>query len=113
MKRAYVLIQTLFIAMLLMGCQFSEELNLKEDGTGKITFQFDGSELMQMGGDKITEGREEVIDTLIVFKQFLEEKKDSIATLPIDQQEKLKKLEMVLKYYQLLPFVCFRGTRHF
>lgn len=85
--------QAFLVLMLLVGCQFSEELNLKEDGTGKITFNFDGSELMQMGGDKITEGREKIVDTLIVFKEFLEEKKDSISTLPIEQQEKLKKLE--------------------
>ncbi|GAA3519761.1 hypothetical protein GCM10022393_37450 [Aquimarina addita] len=93
MKKAYLYIQTFLVITLLIGCQFSEELNLNEDGTGKITFNFDGSELMQMGGDKITEGREEIIDTLVVFKEFLEENKDSILSLPIEQQEKLKKLE--------------------
>ncbi|MDH7448442.1 hypothetical protein [Aquimarina sp. 2201CG14-23] len=93
MKKFSLWIQTCIVAMLLVGCQFSEDLHLNEDGSGKISFNFDGSEIMQIGGDKITEGKKEVIDSLLVFKDFLEEKKDSIAQLPIEEQEKLKKLE--------------------
>lgn len=93
MKKVYLCVQAFLVAILLIGCQFSEELHLNEDGSGKVSFNFDGSEIMQIGGDKISEGKEEIIDSLIVFKDFLEEKKDSISKLPIEQQEKLKKLE--------------------
>lgn len=93
MKKFSLLLQAFLAILLLVGCQFSEELHIKEDGSGKISFNFDGSELMQMGGDKITEGKEEKIDSLIVFSDFLEEKKDSISQLPAEEQEKLKKLK--------------------
>lgn len=93
MKRVSLFLQVIFALVILVGCQFSEELHLKEDGSGKISFNFDGSEVMQMAGDKMTEGEEKVIDTLMVFKDFLEEKKDSISKLPIEEQERLKKLE--------------------
>ena len=103
MKKIQLLIQAFFIAILLIGCQFSEELHITEDGSGKISFNFDGSEFMQISGDKITEGREEIIDSTMVFKDFLEEKKDSISKLPIEQQEKLKKLESFSMHMLMNP----------
>lgn len=103
MKRVSLLVQAFLVAVLLVGCQFSEDLHINEDGTGKISFNFDGSEIMQMGGDKITEGKEEVIDSTLVFKDFLEEKKDSIAQLPKEEQEKLKKLESFKMHMLMNP----------
>jgi len=93
MKRISLLVQTFLIAILLIGCQFSEDLHLNADGSGTISFNFDGSEIMKIGGDKITEGKEEIIDSLIVFKDFLEKKKDSISKLSPEEQERLMKLE--------------------
>ncbi len=82
------------ITALLTSCQFSENIYINEDGSGSMTFSVDASELMAMAGDKLSEGEEEtVIDSTIVFKDFLEEKKDSIATLSTEDQEKLKALE--------------------
>ncbi len=81
------------LLLCLIGCNFTEDLYLNDDGSGKISISFDGSELMKMGGDKISEGKEEIIDSTIVFKDFLEEKKDSISKLPPDEQKKLKRLE--------------------
>lgn len=65
---------------------------MEENGSGKISINFDGSELMQMGGDEMMAGTEKAIDSTLSFKQFLEEKKDSIAELSPEQQAKLKKL---------------------
>ncbi|CDF80521.1 conserved hypothetical protein [Formosa agariphila KMM 3901] len=48
---------------------------------------------MQMGGETLTDSNEKVLDSTIIFKDFLEAKKDSIATLPKSEQEKLKALE--------------------
>ena len=81
------------IGLLVVSCQFSEELTLKENGSGKMSIKFDGSEIMKMGGEKVAESKEEDVDTLIVFKEFLEEHKDSISKLPMEEQERLKKLE--------------------
>ncbi|KAA1242830.1 hypothetical protein [Aquimarina sp. RZ0] len=103
MKKVFLLVQVLLVLILLISCQFSEDLYINDDGTGKISFNFDGSEIMQMGGDKVTQGKEEVIDSLIVFKDFLEEKKDSIAKLPLEQQEKIKKLESFKMHMMMNP----------
>lgn len=93
MKNLFAAIKYVVILFCVIACNFTEDLYVNEDGTGKISINFDGSELMKMGGDKISEGKEEVIDSTIVFKDFLEEKKDSISKLPIEEQEKLKRLE--------------------
>lgn len=83
----------LCIAVLLASCNFTEEIFVEEDGSGKISINFDGSELMEMAGDEMLKTNEKAIDSVVSFKDFLREKKDSIATLPQTQQEKLKKLE--------------------
>lgn len=99
MKKVSLLVQVFLMAILFVGCQFSEDLHINEDGSGKIAFSFDGSELFKMAGDKLGESLGEdqkggkAIDTLMVFKDYLEEKKDSIAKLPKAEQERLKKLE--------------------
>src|SRR5690606_13461621 len=47
---------------------------------------------MKMSGDS-TQISEKPIDSIIVFKEFLKEKKDSIAQLSFEEQESLKSLE--------------------
>lgn len=82
------------ISLGLTSCQFSESIYINEDGSGKMEFSFDASEIMQMAGDKMTQkAGEKEIDSVFSFKTLLEEKKDSISTLPVEQQEKLKALE--------------------
>lgn len=83
----------LIVLTLLSACNFTEEIYLKDNGSGKISISFDGSEMMDMAGEEMIKGEEKVIDSVISFKSFLEEKKDSIATLSIEEQAKLKKLE--------------------
>ncbi|MDH7911771.1 hypothetical protein [Winogradskyella sp. SYSU M77433] len=86
-----LLVCLLFAAV--FSCNFSENIYINEDGTGKMEFSFDGSQLMQMGGEKMAGESEERIDSTIVFKDFFEEKKDSIAQLSKEEQDKLKALE--------------------
>jgi len=82
----------LLLAGLLASCHFTEEITLNENGSGSISLNFDGSELLSMAGDSaVTE--EKAVDSLIYFADLLREKKDSIATLPAAEQERLKKLE--------------------
>ena len=76
------------------SCEFSENIYINEDGSGKMEFSFDASALMEMGGDEMGEfGEEERMDSIMHFRDFLEEKKDSIATLSKQDQEELKALE--------------------
>ncbi|WP_435049155.1 hypothetical protein [Formosa sp. S-31] len=75
------------------SCQFTETIHINENGSGKMSFLLDGSQLMEMGGDDMMGEEEKVVDSTVVFKTFLEEKKDSIATLPKAEQERLKALE--------------------
>jgi len=79
------------------SCQFSENIYINEDGSGKMEFSFDGSEFMKIAGQAgqglSDDLGEEIIDSLIVFKDFLNEKKDSIATLSKEKRDELKSLE--------------------
>ncbi|WP_146052714.1 hypothetical protein [Aquimarina sp. I32.4] len=93
MRRICLCVLTIVSAMLLTGCQFSENLELKEDGSGKITINFDGSELMKMGGEEFSKEGKENVDSLVVFKDFLEKNKDSISKLSKKEQERLQKLK--------------------
>lgn len=92
MKKIQILALSLTIA-LTSACNFTEEIFLEEDGSGKLSINFDGSELMEMAGEEMMKSNEKAIDSLISFKDMLEEKKDSIATLSPEDQEKLKRLE--------------------
>ncbi|TXN38383.1 hypothetical protein FVB32_08840 [Flagellimonas hymeniacidonis] len=92
MKKIQVLALFLTIA-LTASCNFTEEIFLQEDGSGKLSINFDGSELMEMAGEEMMKSNEKAIDSLISFKDMLEEKKDSIAALPPEEQAKLKRLE--------------------
>lgn len=84
-------------AMLLTSCQFSENIYINEDGSGKMEFTLDGSEMMQMisqmGDGTTAEGMDKAMDSTIVFKEFIKAKKDSIAKLSAEDQEKIKSLE--------------------
>ncbi|MEM9077525.1 MAG: hypothetical protein AAGC43_10815 [Bacteroidota bacterium] len=92
MKRIHFFVMAIAIAFA-VSCNFTEEITINEDGSGKLSINFDGSELMEMAGDEMMKDNEKAIDSLISFKDILEEKKDSIAQLSPEEQAKLKKLE--------------------
>ncbi|MFT3793847.1 hypothetical protein [Flavobacterium sp.] len=94
MKIQYAL-SIVFISLFFTSCQITENIYLKEDGSGKISYDIDASELMSMMGDKLGDAQKENIDSTITFKQLFEERKDSIAKLPLAEQERLKKLEPI------------------
>lgn len=82
-----------FVLALASSCNFTEEIFINEDGSGKLSINFDGSELMEMAGEEMVKSNEKAVDSLISFKDLLEEKKDSISQLPAAEQAKLKRLE--------------------
>ena len=88
----------LLIILLTASCTFTENLEIKPDGTGNFSIEMDASGLMAMAGEKAFEGMKikkdtKSIDSTFSFKQIFEEKKDSITKLPPEQQMALKKLE--------------------
>ncbi len=87
------LVALFFTLGLFIACNFTEEIHFNEDGSGKLSINFDANELMAMAGSLDSLKQEEVVDSTLVFKDLLELKKDSIAQLSAEEQAKLKKLE--------------------
>lgn len=81
------------LAASLISCQFTETMVMNEDGSGTMTVEVNMNEMMAFGGAAVMDSIAMKMDTIISMKQFLEEKKDSISALPIEEQKKLKKLE--------------------
>lgn len=81
------------VGLLLISCQFSENMVLHEDGSGTMYVEVDMSDMMAFGGMGMDDSTLVQVDTIIYMKRFLEENKDSIASLSKEEQLKLKKLE--------------------
>ena len=92
MNRFYTLI-VFVISISFTSCQFSENIYINEDGSGRMEFSFDGTQLMQMAGEEMTKGKEEAIDSTFSFKELFDTKRDSISKLTVEEQLKLKNLE--------------------
>jgi len=89
-----LLVLAVLLPMFFTSCQMTENIYLNEDGSGKIAFDIDASGLMEMAGDKLAEGgKAKEMDSTFTFKQIFEQKKDSIAKLPVAEQERLKRME--------------------
>ncbi len=95
--RILFLISMSLCLLLFSSCEFTETLVLNADGSGEMKVQMDASAMIAMMSSMGTEEEStpinDKIDTTFYFKDILANKKDSIATLPIEQQERLKKLE--------------------
>lgn len=86
------LLLILTIGLTLIGCEIREEYTFKKDGSGEYQMAFDMSELMNMDIESDSTDVQQPVDTLIVFSDMLDEKKDSIAQLDPEEQERLEKL---------------------
>ena len=97
MKKITNLIFIFITTVTLTSCQFTERLDIKENGSGVYSLEMDMSAMMgamkQMGDSTKTDEDLKVMDTVIRFKDILEEKKDSIAKLSKEEQASLKALE--------------------
>ncbi|AUP78630.1 hypothetical protein [Flavivirga eckloniae] len=92
MNRFYPLI-VFIISIVFTSCQFSENIYINDDGSGRMEFSFDGTQLMQMAGKEMNNSQEKAVDSTFSFKELLEEKRDSISQLSEEEQLKLKSLE--------------------
>lgn len=87
-----ILFLILGMTLLLTSCTVTENIYIEADGSGKFNVDLDGSSLMAMM-PKDSLKNEKSIDSTFTFKQLLADNKDSIAKLPISEQQQLKKLE--------------------
>ncbi|WP_244893348.1 hypothetical protein [Maribacter hydrothermalis] len=60
-----------------------------------MSISFDGGELLQMLPETDSTQLEKAIDSTLVFKDLLRDKKDSISQLSAKQQAKLKKIRTI------------------
>ncbi|MAP54519.1 hypothetical protein [Altibacter sp.] len=89
--KVYKLLLGGIFALCMVSCQFTETMVMQEDGSGRMAIEMDMKEMMAFGA-----GMDSTLtktDTIISFKQVFEAKKDSIAQLPIAEQNRLKKME--------------------
>jgi hypothetical protein len=92
----------LFGAVLLASCNFTENLEINDDGTGNFSVEMDGSSLMTMTGNKLGKiSNKTAIDSTISFKELLTLKKDSIAKLSPKEQQELKKIENFVMHIKM------------
>lgn len=80
-------------AVTLISCQFTETMELNEDGTGRMTIEMDLGEMMAFSDEFEQDSVATKMDTIIQMKDFLEENKDSISMLSEAKQLQLKKME--------------------
>jgi len=96
-----ILIKILALTILtlsVISCQLTEKLNINEDGSGTYKLNIDMTAMMaamkKMGDSTdIKSSNPEIIDSIIDFKTFINEYKDSIAKLSKEEQEKLNALK--------------------
>ncbi|MEC4049534.1 hypothetical protein OX284_008855 [Flavobacterium sp. SUN046] len=93
-----------FIAILsFSSCTITERMIINDNGGGKFSYEVDATKMMSMmggalkGGDDKKEGTskraKKVMDSTFAFKDLFASKKDSIAKLSIEEQQRLKKME--------------------
>ena len=93
-KKVYGLLVVLLV--LLVSCSMHERIIFNENMGGRYESKFDLSQIMAIAaksGASNPEKKKEKMDTTMVFNDFLEIYKDSIATLPVAQQENVKALK--------------------
>lgn len=91
------------VVLSLTSCTITERMMINENGGGKFSYEIDGSKMMSMMGGAFKgdsdkkEGTEakpkKAIDSTFSFKEIFASKKDSIAKLPLEEQQRLKKME--------------------
>ncbi len=95
MKKCVALLAIILATVSLVSCDFSEHVYITEDGSGKIALEVNADKLMEMGGaDSFSDSTatKKVMDSVFYFRDYFKEKQDSIAQLPQENQDRLKKL---------------------
>lgn len=102
MKNLSLLIMVI-IGAILTSCTFTEKIYIEENGSGLYQVDMDLSQMLAFAGSltKSEEGKDDSViekalektDTTFYFGQILEQKKDSISKLPLEQRLMLESLK--------------------
>jgi hypothetical protein len=95
MKRVTLVFLVIF-SLSLTSCVITENVSFNADNSGKINYKFDMTKVMQMMGGKMGQSEDKKtkdIDSTFTMASLYEAKKDSIAKLSKEEQEKFKKME--------------------
>ncbi len=98
MKNVIFIIPLLF---LLVSCEVVQETKFNPNGSGEYSLGFDLSEMIKMDGVEDSKTEKKQIDTLIVFSEFIKNKKDSISKLSAKKQEKINQLKNFSLYIKM------------
>lgn len=108
MTKLYQSLSLLLLVVTLTSCNFTENIDVQPDGTGKFSLEMDGAGLMAMAGEKLgsefgAKNKAKVIDSTFSFKEIFEKKKDSIAKMSPEQQAAIKKMENFVMNIKMNP----------
>lgn len=88
------------LSFLMMNCSVTENIVFNENMGGTFKSTFDLSQVLTMANEASPKTGEEMplksIDTTIVFNEFMESYKDSIASLPVEKQKQLNGMKDVV-----------------
>lgn len=100
------LLFALFLSLSITSCTITEKMIINDNGSGKFTYDIDGTKMMSMMGsafkgdekdnkkkNKKDGSSKKVMDSTFTFKEMFASKKDSIAKLSPEEQAKIKKME--------------------
>lgn len=79
---------------LFTSCQFTETMILQADGSGSMRMELNLDQMIEVTQSMSEDKETFAMDTLVRVKDLLEEKKDSIAQLSKEKQERLKALNL-------------------
>ncbi len=108
MTKLYKLLSLSLLVVTFTSCNFTENIDVQSDGTGKFSLEMDGAGLMAMAGEKLgnefgAKNNAKAIDSTFSFKEIFEKKKDSIAKMSSEQQAAIKKLENFVMNIKMNP----------
>lgn len=98
-------LSALLVLVSLTSCSITEKLIMNENGSGKFSYEIDGSKMMSMAGGAFSgeekntkkkkkgDTKSKDIDSTFTFKEMFASKHDSISKLPLEEQEKIKRME--------------------
>lgn len=93
MKTKVLLACSLLLMVFTTSCNFTENITIQEDGSGTMSLGMDGSQVMKIAGKQFAKEGKTKIDSTISFREIFAKSKDSIAKLPNEEQEVLKRIE--------------------
>ncbi|MDR2123312.1 MAG: hypothetical protein LBP34_09355 [Flavobacteriaceae bacterium] len=85
----------ILFSLFIVGCSITEEITFNANGSVHYSCLMDGSAIMGILPDSISQDDKTPKDTLITFYDALKLREDSISRLPEEDQKKLKALKLL------------------